>query len=295
VEAIFLEPGAGEVTSDTETRRVAIKADVPQVAITESLYGLGQRGPDPHVHREHADALYVLEGALVFGIGPGATEEVEARAGSLVLVPAGVVHTFGNEGAEDARFLNIHAPGMGFGDYLRAMRDGRDEVVARFDSFDPPADGGRPASEVVVRGPDEGETVAVGPAHAIFKAEGSDGAGSFSLFDDRLPPGFQGPPLHRHATFVDSFFVLEGTLAVHVDDDARDAPPGSFALIPPGTAHTFSNAGEEPVRELNLMAPGGFEQYLKEVARVAGDAPPDPQLLASIASNYDFHPVVQPY
>jgi mannose-6-phosphate isomerase-like protein (cupin superfamily) len=295
VGAIFLEPGAGELTSDTETRRVVIKADVPQIAVTETLYGPGERGPEAHVHRQHVDAFFVLEGALVFGIGPGAADEVEARAGSLVLVPAGVVHTFGNESATDARFLNIHAPGMGFGEYLRAMRDGRDDVVARFDSFDPPADGGSPASEVVLRGADEGETIAVGPARATFKAEGSDGAGTFSLSDGRLPPGFQGPPLHRHETFADSFFVLAGTLTVHVDDDTRDAPPGSFALVPPGTAHTFSNAGDEPVRELNLMAPGGFEQYLKEVARAAGDAPPDPQFLASVASKYDFHAVVQPY
>jgi len=295
VEAIFLEPGGGERTSDTDTRWVAIKADVPQIAITESRYAPGQRGPDPHIHRAHADAFYLLEGALVFGIGPGAAEEGEARAGSLVLVPAGVVHTFGNQSAEDARFLNIHAPGMGFGDYLRAMRDGRAEDAARFDSFDPPADGGRPASEVVIRGPDDGETIAVGPARATFRAEGSDGAGTFSLSDSRLPPRFQGPPLHRHETFVDSFFVLEGTLTVHIDDDARDAPPGSFALVSPGTPHTFSNVGEEPVRELNLMAPGGFEQYLKKVALAAGDAPPDPQFLASIASKYDFHPLVQPY
>jgi quercetin dioxygenase-like cupin family protein len=294
VEAIFLERGAGELTSDTATRRVTIKADVSQVAITESLYAPGQRGPGPHVHRQHADALYILEGALVFGIGPGAAEEVEAQAGSLVLVPAGVVHTFGNEGADQARFLNIHAPGMRFGEYLRAMRDGRSKDAARFDSFDPPADGGDPASEVVVRGPDDGETVTVGPARATLKAEGSDGAGTFSLSDGHLPPGFQGPPLHRHETFVDSFFVLEGTLTVHVDDDAREAPPGSFVLVPPGTPHTLSNAGDEPVRELNVMAPGGFEQYLKEVART-GDGSSDPQFLASIASKYDFHAVVQPY
>ena len=295
MEAIFLEPGSGETASDRDDRWVAIKADVPEVAITESRYAPGVRGPDPHVHRRHADAFYVLEGALVFGVGADAAERIEARAGSVVLVPTGVVHTFGNDGAEDARFLNVHAPGMGFGEYLRAQRDGRTDGAARFDMFDPPADGGRPASDVIVRGPDEGETIGVGAARATFKAEGSDGDGAFSLSDTRLPPAFQGPPLHRHETFVDSFYVLEGTLTVHLDEGARDASPGSFALVPPGTAHTFSNAGGEHVRALNLMAPGGFEQYLKDVARAAGEAAPDPQLLASFASKYDSHAVVQPY
>jgi hypothetical protein len=40
------------------------------------------------------------------------------------------------------------------------------------------------------------------------------------------------------------------------------------------------------------MAPGGFEQYLKEFA--AGSRPgeaPDPAVMAEIASRYDFVPV----
>jgi hypothetical protein len=55
--------------------------------------------------------------------------------------------------------------------------------------------------------------------------------------------------------------------------------------------HTFWNPGDSPVRLLNLMAPGGFEQYLKEVAEAAAPgAAPDPALMAEIASKYDFEP-----
>lgn len=295
MDPVFLRPGEGEAMSDRAERTVLLLADADRLAVTWSRYAVGERGPDPHVHRRHADAFYVLEGSLVFGLGPDAAETVEAGAGSFVLVPAGVVHTFANQGSGEARFLNVHASGMGFGAYLRAMRDGRDEDAARFDSFDPPADGGRPASEAVVRGPNEGETIATGAARATFKAEASDGDGTFSLSDTHLPADFQGSPLHRHASFIDCFYVLEGTLTAHVDEDALEAPTGSFALFPPGTAHTFSNPGGDPVRALNLMAPGGFEQYVKEAARAAGDGPPDPQLFASIASQYDFEAIVQPY
>jgi hypothetical protein len=42
------------------------------------------------------------------------------------------------------------------------------------------------------------------------------------------------------------------------------------------------------VRILNVMAPGGLERYLKEAAAVGG--PPDPEVLARIASRYDFVP-----
>ena len=295
MDPVFLPPGGGEATSDCADRTVLLLADDERVALTWSRYAVGERGPDPHIHRRHADAFYVLDGSLVFGLGPRAAETVKAGAGSLVLVPAEVVHTFGNDGPDEARFLNVHAPGMAFGEYLRAMRDEREEDAARFDTFDPPADGGRPASDALVRGPDEGETIATGAARTTFKAEGSDGDGTFSLSVTRLLPDFQGPPLHRHKTFVDCFYVLEGTLTVQIDEDAHDAPAGSFTLLPPGTAHAFSNSGDEPVRAVNLTAPGGFEQYEKEAAQAAGDGRPDPQLLAAIASKYDVEVVVQPY
>ena len=43
---------------------------------------------------------------------------------------------------------------------------------------------------------------------------------------------------------------------------------------------------------LNLMAPGGFEQYLKELAAAAAPGElPDPAVMAEIASRYDFEPV----
>jgi mannose-6-phosphate isomerase-like protein (cupin superfamily) len=91
---------------------------------------------------------------------------------------------------------------------------------------------------------------------------------------------------------IDSFYVLEGTLTVHVEGDAHELGPRSYAFVPPGVAHTFSNPSGEPVRMLNLQAPGGLEQYLKELAAVMqpGEAP-DPAVMAQVASRYDFAPV----
>ena len=287
---VLLHSGEGETIAEREERSVVIKGESEQVAVTESRYAVGERGPEAHIHLRHTDAFYVLEGALVFELG-GDGDVVRAEAGSLGLVPSGVVHTFGNEGPGEARFLNVHAPSEGFADYLRAMRDGRRDDAQEFDTFDPPVDGGRPASEALVRGPDEGETIEAGPTRATLKAEGNDGEGTLSLSEAVLAPGFLGPVPHFHETFVDSFYVLAGTLTVRLEDETVTAPAGSFALVPPGVVHTFSNRSDEPVRALNLMAPGGFEQYLKEVAHATQGGPPDPQLMAQIASKYDFHPV----
>jgi Cupin domain len=111
-----------------------------------------------HVHREHTDAFYVLEGALTFMVGPAA-ERVRVPAGGFAAVPPNVVHTYVNDGTAEARWLNMHAPDKGFADYLRAARDG---IAASFDSFDPPADGGLPAGDVIVTGPGEGERLGSG-------------------------------------------------------------------------------------------------------------------------------------
>jgi mannose-6-phosphate isomerase-like protein (cupin superfamily) len=291
VSAIVLGAGEGETITQKDERSVVIKADHDLLDLTEARYATGEQGPEPHVHRRHADAFYVLEGELVFRLGPDG-ERVQAPAGTLVLVPENVIHSFANEGDADARYLNAHAPSMGFADSLRVRRDGGEYDPAEFDSFDAPADGGRSIADAVVRGPGEGDVMSAGPSRALFKAEVSDGDGTFSLTDSTLAPNFPGPVPHRHTRMIDSFYVLEGTLTVHIESDEHAVGPGSYAFVPPGVAHTFSNSSDEPVRMLNLQAPGGLEQYLKDLAEaITPGEPPDPTLMAQIASRYDFAPV----
>jgi len=62
-----------------------------------------------HVHHADDEAWYVLEGSLMFRVG---LEEVEARAGSAVMVPRGEAHTFWNPSAEPARYLIVMTPNI---------------------------------------------------------------------------------------------------------------------------------------------------------------------------------------
>ena len=57
-----------------------------------------------HVHHADDEAWHVITGALRFRF---ADDEVVAEAGSTVLVPAGVAHTFGNAGPEPSRYIII--------------------------------------------------------------------------------------------------------------------------------------------------------------------------------------------
>src|SRR5512133_1494364 len=60
-----------------------------------------------HVHAHDDEAWYVLEGALGFRRGD---EELVAPAGSGVLVPAGVPHTFWNAAGTRTRYLIVMPP-----------------------------------------------------------------------------------------------------------------------------------------------------------------------------------------
>jgi mannose-6-phosphate isomerase-like protein (cupin superfamily) len=253
------------------------------MTVTFSRYAAGEEGPGLHVHREHTDAFYVLEGELLFELGANRTP-VHAPAGTLVLVPENVVHSFRNESGARATFLNVHAPSGGFAENLRAARDGRE---AAWDNFDPPPDGGRDPDEAIVRGPDEGESLPMG---VVYKAEVHDAEGTFSLTEVTLPAGFPGPLPHRHAAMADSFFAVDGVLSLRVGDEVQELPAGSFTFVPPGVVHTFANSSDAAVRILNVMAPGGLEQYLKELAAASPSGPPDPETMAAIASRYDFLP-----
>ena len=146
----FAGAGAGntEVVGDSPERRVEILCDRDELHATWTRFGPFREGASPHVHRRHCDLFYVLAGELTLVVGPELEEHV-LPAGTLVLAPPLVVHGFRNGSDAELRYLNFHAPGCGFADYLRG-------VEVDFDSEDPPEDGGRPAAEAVVVPPETG-------------------------------------------------------------------------------------------------------------------------------------------
>jgi quercetin dioxygenase-like cupin family protein len=289
VDPVLRPPREGESITDRPERSLRILAGDDKLVVTEMRYSPGEAGPDLHVHRLHTDAFYVVEGEMLFGLGPEG-EPVVGRAGTFVAAPPMVGHTFRNASDSDARFLNFHAPGARFDDFLRDRRD--DRHTDWFDSYDVADldEPTRPVSDAIVRGPGEGEQISMGVSSLIFKSQVGDGDGHLAVTETTIAPGFPGPPPHRHLETVDSFYILEGELTLLVAGETVKAQPNAYAFVPPGNVHTFSNPGEEPVRVLNVMALAGFEQYLKEAAAASAGGPPDPAVLGAIAANYDFQP-----
>ena len=142
----------------------------------------------------------------------------------------------------------------------------------------------------VVQRPGEGELIA-GPSSVTIKATAEDTGGSFYLGEVLIQPGFAGPPAHVHERLHDMFYVLEGALTLRLGDETLELVPGSFACVPPGTVHTFSNRSEQPVRFLNFNTPGGWENYMRDLAGALAAGSPTPDEIGKIASRYDFRPV----
>src|SRR5262245_15846693 len=148
MQPIVRAPGEGEVVNDNPQHLVRLLLAHELLDVTWSQFGPGERGAVPHIHREHTDSFYVLEGEVTFRLGPD-LRPVSAPAGTFAAVPPGVIHGFDNDSGERVTFLNYHAPSGGFAAYMRGLADG-------FDSVDPPADGGEDPGAAIVNLPGEG-------------------------------------------------------------------------------------------------------------------------------------------
>lgn len=85
-------------------------------------------------------------------------------------------------------------------------------------------------------------------------------------------------PAHVHPELDESFYVLEGTLALEMDGRRHVLPAGSWVHIPRGTVHAQGSADDGVVRLLTRLSPGGFEQFFLdrvELARTIGREHPD--------------------
>ena len=129
-----------------EEREISILVAHEAITITHARYPAAVQVAGAHVHHEHTDAFYVLEGELMFEIGCEG-ETVMLSSGGFVAVPPHVAHSFRTGSDRPARWLAIHTPDGGFASFMRGVRDG---VEVDWDISTVPAGGGSSASEAIV-------------------------------------------------------------------------------------------------------------------------------------------------
>ena len=126
-----------------------------------------------------------------------------------------------------------------------------------------------------------------------FLITGEETQGRFALIE---AVGRRGnvPPPHIHHREHEIFYVLEGEIAVSVNDRTIKVTPGTMVFLPRESRHSFTIESEQ-VRMLQLLTPAGLEGWFKEfsVPAPAMTLPPadepgyhDVQRMLDVASRY---------
>ncbi|HEX7246258.1 MAG TPA: cupin domain-containing protein [Solirubrobacterales bacterium] len=137
-----------------------------------------------------------------------------------------------------------------------------------------------------VIGPKDGKAGFLGSIGVRFMIDGEDAGGDFSLVEHPLSPRALAAPLHRHTREDEYSFVLEGRMGGLLGDEVVEAGPGDLVFKPRDEWHTFWNAGDEPCRILEIIAPAGFEHFFEGLVDIGGALKADPEELTELSARY---------
>lgn len=128
-------------------------------------------------------------------------------------------------------------------------------------------------SKAVILSAGEGRLYDMGRIKSIFKADGKETGGRYSISEWWLNAKTSGPGVHSHAE-DDIFFVIEGTMSILVDKKWVKASRGAFVLVPGGVPHNFENRSTKKAGILNFSIPGNFEAELPAIVEWFEQYPP---------------------
>jgi mannose-6-phosphate isomerase-like protein (cupin superfamily) len=133
--------------------------------------------------------------------------------------------------------------------------------------------------------------VDVGALGARLGVARDESESDVAVVEHVLPAGALGSPVHRHGREDEISYVLEGEVTVLQGEEVSTAGPGEFVVKPRNVWHAFWNAGDEPLRFLEIIAPGGFASFFEEVADLYPLDPEDEDAVArtgEIFERYGF-------
>src|SRR3954454_17893400 len=125
-----------------------------------------------------------------------------------------------------------------------------------------------------VIGPNDGESGFLGSIGVRFMIDGEEAGCDFSLVEHPMAPRALAAALHLHNREDEYSYVIEGRMGALLGDEVLEAGPGDLVFKPRNQWHTFWNAGEEPARILEIIAPAGFAQFFAELGPLAARGAP---------------------
>ncbi|MEE1620914.1 cupin domain-containing protein [Zafaria sp. Z1313] len=128
-----------------------------------------------------------------------------------------------------------------------------------------------------------------------YLLESAATSGRIALVEHTLGPKVLAAPLHRHGREDEYSLVLAGTLGVVEDGAEATATAGDLVSKPRGHWHTFWNEGDDELRVLEIIVPGGIEVLFRRLAEPGGEYSPDslPALAAEFGAEVDFEATME--
>ena len=139
---------------------------------------------------------------------------------------------------------------------------------------------------VKVVGPTDGRLGFLGSIGVRFMIDGDETDGGFSLVEHPMSPRALAAPLHRHTREDEYSYILQGRMGALLGDEVVEGGPGDLIFKPREQWHTFWNAGDEPCRILEIIAPAGFERFFAELDELGGALKAQPQQLGELSARY---------
>jgi quercetin dioxygenase-like cupin family protein len=142
-----------------------------------------------------------------------------------------------------------------------------------------------PTTSKLVVPPDGGERIWDGPIDTVVKVPASMTGDHLSITSMAVSPGYMVPP-HTHADTDEWSYVVRGRIGARIGDEEIAADAGSWILKPRGRMHTFWNVGPEPAEIIELLTPGRFEHFFREMAAAAARDELTDERLDELAAAY---------
>ncbi len=138
----------------------------------------------------------------------------------------------------------------------------------------------------------EGRTFDLGDHSARCIVGAAEADNAFSAFEVTAEPGGGTPP-HSHQFEDETFYVIEGSLAVMQDGNVEILTAGQCAFAGRGKVHAWKSVGETTARAILIVSPGGFERFFHELENIlsstAVERPqsegPSPELIQRIGDS----------
>lgn len=136
----------------------------------------------------------------------------------------------------------------------------------------------------VVR-PGEGDTAHIPGFGAEFKIRSRDSGGAISIVEHPFSVGTITAP-HKHSNEDEYSIVLEGQIGFRSDDEEVVLGAGSYIIKPRGQMHAMWNAGDTAGRIIEIISPGGFEDYFSDLGDLLAAHSSGPGDHAELAVKY---------